>query len=117
MSCPTHINRSVLSALTSPEPINMEHYKRAGTTSASSESGAICTPSGERPSHYSRLRPQPIEVIEAWSLPWHLSNVIKYVARAGRKGEEIRDLKKARWYLDRYIGLLEGRNEPPAPQE
>lgn len=29
--------------------------------------------------------------------------VIKYIARAGYKGDKLEDLKKARWYLDRYI--------------
>jgi hypothetical protein len=115
MSCP--LTTAVPTAIMSHIPTNTESSRHVSITSKSSESGATSRLSGTRPDHYARLAPQPIEVIEAWSLPWHLSNVIKYVARAGRKGEEIRDLRKARWYLDRYIGLLEGRNEPPAPQE
>ncbi len=71
----------------------------------------------ENPTHYSRYSPQPIEVIEGWGLGFHLGNVLKYIVRAPHKGSEIRDLKKARWYLDRWIAVLEGKKEPPPPQE
>lgn len=57
------------------------------------------------PEHYARLDPEPITVIEAWRLPYHLGNVLKYLARAGHKGDTLEDLRKARWYLDRYIAL------------
>jgi len=50
---------------------------------------------------------EAIKVIEAWTLGFHLGNTVKYISRSGRKGSEITDLKKARWYLDRYIGKLE----------
>jgi hypothetical protein len=36
-----------------------------------------------------------------------LGNVFKYMARCKYKGKEVEDLKKARWYLDHYITLLE----------
>lgn len=57
------------------------------------------------PKHYTDLSPQPIEVIEAWGLGYHLGNVVKYIARSPRKGEELEDLRKARWYLQRWIEL------------
>ena len=62
------------------------------------------------PAHYggeSNLY-EAIKVIEAWNLGFHLGNIVKYLSRAGRKGDVLEDLKKARWYLDRYINLLEG---------
>jgi hypothetical protein len=37
--------------------------------------------------------------------------VIKYVLRAGRKGDALEDLKKAAWYLDREIDKLETQAE------
>ena len=59
------------------------------------------------PPHYkSASGLESIDVIEAFALPFHLGNVIKYVLRAGKKGEALPDLQKARWYLDRYIGKL-----------
>lgn len=55
------------------------------------------------PSHYTRGKIEVIDFIEDQQLPYHLGNVIKYIARAGHKGDKLEDLKKARWYLDRYI--------------
>ena len=55
------------------------------------------------PSHYTRGKIEVIDFIEDQQLPYHLGNVVKYVARAGYKGDKLEDLKKARWYLDRYI--------------
>ncbi len=52
-----------------------------------------------------------IKVCEAWDLhsDAYLFNVVKYVARAGKKDptKELEDLKKAAFYLDRRIKLLE----------
>jgi len=66
--------------------------------------------------HYSRYNPQPIEAIEGWGLGFHLGNVLKYILRAPHKGTELRDLKKARWYLDRWIAIREGTAGKPEPQ-
>jgi hypothetical protein len=60
-----------------------------------------------RPAHYTRLNPEPLDVIESWGLGWHLGNVLKYIARAGHKGSELEDLRKARNYLDRKIAQIE----------
>ena len=60
---------------------------------------------GKYDEHYKNLNPQPIEVIENWELDFHLANVLKYISRAGKKeGEsELKDLEKAKVYLDRKI--------------
>lgn len=54
-----------------------------------------------------------VKVAEAWGLDYdaYLFNVIKYVARAGKKdpSKELQDLKKALWYLDRKIQNLENK--------
>ena len=62
------------------------------------------------PEHYAALSPQPLDVIEAWGLGFHEAQVLKYLARAGKKGgqgKRLEDLKKARVYLNRLIALLE----------
>jgi hypothetical protein len=56
----------------------------------------------EAPSHYTQHDIECIEVLEALNLPFHLSNVIKYIWRHREKGG-MEDLMKAKWYLDRYI--------------
>jgi hypothetical protein len=35
-------------------------------------------------------------------------NTLKYVARAPKKGKLLEDLKKAQWYLQKAIELVEG---------
>jgi len=61
------------------------------------------------PTHYTFGKFEVIDVIEDWGLGFHLANVVKYVARAGRKSDSpLQDLKKARFYLDRLIQIHEG---------
>lgn len=57
----------------------------------------------DHPPHYKGTAVEPIDAIEAWGLGFCLGNAVKYIARAGRKGDRIEDLRKARWYLDRAI--------------
>jgi hypothetical protein len=63
-----------------------------------------------RPAHYTTGKIEVIDFIEDKGLPYHLGNVVKYVCRAGKKDptKTVEDLKKAQWYLSRYIGMLEG---------
>lgn len=57
-----------------------------------------------RPSHYCEGRSfEPVEVINDWNLDFDLGNVVKYISRAGRKGNKIEDLKKALFYLHHAI--------------
>jgi hypothetical protein len=70
-----------------------------------------------QPPHYTATKIEPIDVIEAWGLNFCLGNVVKYIARLGRKDEELQELKKARWYLDREIKRRElDRPNPPIPE-
>lgn len=55
---------------------------------------------------YSQYQPEPIDVIEAWGLPFHEATILQYVIRHRRKNG-VEDLKKARFYLDRLIALQE----------
>ena len=60
------------------------------------------------PPHYIQNGIETIDAIEAWGLNYRLGNVVKYVSRAGKKGDALTDLKKAAWYLNREISKLEG---------
>lgn len=66
-----------------------------------------------RPDHYGGKDNvyEVLKVCEAWGLDMdaYLFNVVKYVARAGKKDptKEIEDLKKAQVYLERKIKNLE----------
>lgn len=65
------------------------------------------------PSHYTDGKIEVIDFIEDKKLNYHRGNVVKYVARAGKKdpSKEIEDLKKAQWYLNREIKRLENREQ------
>lgn len=55
------------------------------------------------PPHYTR-HPSGIECIQVTEhFNFNLGNAIKYIWRCGLKGDELEDLKKARWYIDREI--------------
>jgi hypothetical protein len=56
-----------------------------------------------RPPHYTFGTIEVIDVIEAWRLPFHIANAVKYVARCDKKGKKLEDLKKTKWYVDRYL--------------
>ena len=60
--------------------------------------------------HYTDGGIETIDFIEAKKLPYHLGNAVKYISRAGKKEPEktAEDLKKAVWYINRYISKLEG---------
>ena len=64
------------------------------------------------PSYYTDGAIEVIDFIEDKKLPYHLGNVIKYISRAGKKNPEteLEDLKKAHWYLSRYICIKEQKN-------
>ena len=61
--------------------------------------------------HYNSGGIEAIDVIEAFELGFNLGNVLKYVLRAGRKGDALEDLEKAAYYLDREIDKLEKQAE------
>lgn len=56
---------------------------------------------------------EAIKVIEAWNLGFHLGNTVKYISRAGKKdgNSATQDLKKALFYLNREIELLEKQDQ------
>ncbi len=62
------------------------------------------------PAHYTAGKIEVIDFIEDQQFPYHLGNAVKYISRAGKKDpmKETEDLRKAIWYLERYISLKEG---------
>lgn len=91
-------DRSTIDVYGNPQP---EIYQNA--------SGSYCGPISvvpdpvNHPSHYNQGKYEVIDVILDWSLDFLAGNVIKYIARAKHKGNELEDLKKARFYLEKLI--------------
>lgn len=67
------------------------------------------------PKHYTFSKYEPKDVIWAWNLDFYLGNVIKYIARAGRKEDSsmIDDLRKARQYIDFELEKLQENSQEP----
>lgn len=53
------------------------------------------------PPHYKKYHVECIEITE--HLSFCLGNCVKYIYRAGEKGDAIEDIKKALWYLKRAV--------------
>lgn len=55
------------------------------------------------PPHYTS-HPSGVECIDvAEHFPFNVGNAIKYLWRAGLKGDSIEDLRKCLWYVEREI--------------
>ncbi len=60
------------------------------------------------PKHYTG-HPSGVECIQVTEhMNFCRGNAVKYIWRAGDKGNEIEDLEKAVWYLQREIARLKG---------
>jgi hypothetical protein len=79
----------------------IDYYKQCKTE---------CMETVNNPNHYKgKDNPyEAIKVIDAWKLGFSLGNAVKYIARAGAKGDKVEDLQKAIWYIQHEIdGLLD----------
>lgn len=56
-----------------------------------------------RPDYYKSNGLEAFYVIEAFEFNFNLGNAFKYIARAGKKGDKIEDLRKAITYLNAEI--------------
>ena len=66
------------------------------------------------PAHYGGDVPHETwKCLRAWGLETDalLWNAVKYISRAGKKGDKLEDLKKAQWYLNKRIGLMEAERQ------
>jgi hypothetical protein len=62
------------------------------------------------PQHYTS-HPSGVECIDIIEhYPFNIGNAIKYLWRAGRKGDAIEDLEKAKWMVEREIQRLRKLN-------
>lgn len=72
------------------------------------EQGMPCSKDNvNNPSHY-KSHASGVECIQITeTMNFCLGNAMKYLWRAGLKGDALEDIRKARWYLDREIARLE----------
>lgn len=55
------------------------------------------------PKHYQGNGLEAIDVIEAFNLNFNLGNAVKYILRCGKKDNDLQELNKAIWYLEREL--------------
>ena len=80
-----------------------EKWRSPTTPGQCSQTNKPDQPDAINPSHY-KSHPSGVECIEiAEHFGYNLGNALKYIWRAGLKGDAVVDLKKAAWYLDREI--------------
>lgn len=66
----------------------------------------------KKPDHYCEGREyEPKDVIRDWGLNFNLGSAVKYISRAGRKGDILEDLKKAKQFLEFEIEAVEEEND------
>lgn len=82
--------------------------RRAAEIASRTGRGSTSDPTS--PAHYDFDGVQVIDITRHLSFP--LGNVVKYVTRAGRKGDALEDLLKARKYLD--WAIEDAENERPS---
>ena len=65
------------------------------------------------PEHYNSGKLEAIDIIESagHAEGFCLGNALKYLMRASHKENYLEDLKKARWYLDYWIKVVEENKE------
>lgn len=69
------------------------------------------------PEHYTK-HPSGVECIQINEhMNFCCGNAIKYIWRAGEKDNEIKDLKKAAWYIQREIERLENHDNTNSNQK
>ena len=94
-----------------PEPIVYQDMmaQRNGSPVEDIPEGVEWNDPVNHPSHYTSGSIEVIDFIEDQKFPYHLGNAVKYLCRAGKKDPNkiVEDLKKAVWYINRYIELLE----------
>lgn len=66
------------------------------------------TDSVNHPAHYNRGKIEVADFIYDQQLNFNRGNAIKYICRAGFKGDMVEDLEKAIWYLNHELKMLRG---------
>lgn len=48
--------------------------------------------------------------IEEWGLDFHTGNIVKYTVKAAKKDNDVAELKKVQWFINRLIALKESKD-------
>ena len=59
------------------------------------------------PDHYKGNNFEVIDIIHDYGLGFDLGNAVKYILRAGKKDDAVQDFKKAIWYIEHHIKVIQ----------
>ena len=67
----------------------------------------------DHPKHYNQGGIELVNIVDSYQLGFYEGNIVKYVVRSGKKpgNSKLQDLKKAQWYLNYLIRLLEKNSD------
>lgn len=77
-----------------------------GVGKCSNEQPTQDTNAVNHPAHYNRGKIEVADFIYDQQLNFNRGNAIKYICRAGFKGDMVEDLEKAIWYLNHELKML-----------
>jgi len=99
-----HLKKSLAEARSEQYPIQA-HIKKIRMQASPSTNivKPYSTDMVNHPPHYTAGGIETIDFIEAKKLGYNLGNVVKYITRSDLKGDRLKDLEKAQWYLTREI--------------
>lgn len=83
----------------SPSTASLPHYSASESILDGDIRDAL---DSVNPTHYTRLDPEPIDVIESWGLDYREATALKYLSRHRHKGGA-EDIRKAIWFLERIL--------------
>ena len=72
-------------------------------------------PSVDNPSHYNVGDIETIDYLESLGIAedFCVASALKYLSRYKHKGMPMRDVKKAQWYVNRLVEILEKQSDQP----
>ena len=67
----------------------------------------------DHPKHYNQGGIELVNIVDSYQLGFYEGNIVKYMIRSGKKpgNSKLQDLKKAQWYLNYLIRLLEKNSD------
>lgn len=88
-----------------------------GTNVVTTNEGTTVKDNVNHPSHYT-AHPSGIECIQVTEhMSFCVGNAVKYLWRADHKGNDIEDLRKAAWYINREIERRESKGLLKRPKQ
>jgi hypothetical protein len=110
MTQPQTLNDIIKQSQKSIDDVPPSEWSRAAHVNYKSQEKAF--DEIEKPSHYNYGKYETIDVIvdtlgQYEAINYCHGNVLKYTIRMWHKGTPIKDAKKAKWYLEKMIELLQ----------